>query len=284
MFNEATEHTEGWTSADGFKGTLGWAAALLRDGDGAAPALTEAAYLASPLARSVVGRGPWQWAGQGPLLFYRGGRVHTPWGSGSWSVGGPAGGGAGPEGGTVEVALGKCGRWSLVFAPSGKTFAATRRDATGAPTSGDSTSGSLAAPHSRDLSNEDPPSPAGWVTKAAAEAVGSRPTADSPLAKRLIGSGPWAWTGVSALAFLPDGRLHTPWGRGHWLPMPGKPNTVRARFVGQDHAVTFDECWSFESRRDTDGDLATGAAKIEPGAETCPELQGTAAKARQTWE
>ena len=32
--------------------------------------------------------------------------------------------------------------------------------------------------------------------------------------RRLLGTGPWAWTGMSPVAFLRNGKLHTPWGPG----------------------------------------------------------------------
>ena len=50
--------------------------------------LTEAAYRTSSLARQIVSRGPWEWAGKKPILFFRSGRLFTPWGSGSWGLAG----------------------------------------------------------------------------------------------------------------------------------------------------------------------------------------------------
>jgi len=34
----------------------------------------------------IAGSGPWEWAGQGPFAFLRGGQLHTPWGNGRWGV------------------------------------------------------------------------------------------------------------------------------------------------------------------------------------------------------
>ena len=52
-------------------------------------------------------------------------------------------------------------------------------------------------------------------------------------AQRLLGTGPWAWSGISTMSFLDHGVLVTPWGQGKWLfelaaPMRGcHPGTVR---------------------------------------------------------
>jgi hypothetical protein len=44
------------------------------------------------LAEQIFGTGPWQWAGHTGLVFLRGGRLVTPWGTGTWGV--QRGGGA----------------------------------------------------------------------------------------------------------------------------------------------------------------------------------------------
>ena len=38
------------------------------------------------LAEQIFGTGPWQWAGHTGLVFLRGGRLVTPWGTGTWGV------------------------------------------------------------------------------------------------------------------------------------------------------------------------------------------------------
>ena len=38
------------------------------------------------LAEQLFGTGPWQWAGHTGLSFLRGGRLVTPWGTGTWGV------------------------------------------------------------------------------------------------------------------------------------------------------------------------------------------------------
>ena len=38
-------------------------------------ALTDAVYRRSALAQAAATRGPWKWGGEGPVLFFRGGRI-----------------------------------------------------------------------------------------------------------------------------------------------------------------------------------------------------------------
>jgi len=197
-----------------------------------------------------VARGAWQWEGKAPIVFFRGGRVSTPWGTGTWGLAGDA----------IGVSLGGCGSWRLVFSKNARSFTATLgHDASG------STYGALAAPHANDANLPAEPERAeGWLAH--------HDEADITL--RLVGSGPWAWTGVAPFAFLPHGRLFTPWGRGTWWPHESLESAIHCNFVGQKHIVTFDECWSFTSVRVSDSDRATGSAKIDPPPKTCPELTG----------
>ena len=44
----------------------------------------------SPLGRALVVTGPWLMNGLGPILFFRHGRVSSPWGLGHWTVEGQA--------------------------------------------------------------------------------------------------------------------------------------------------------------------------------------------------
>ncbi|KAL1519284.1 hypothetical protein AB1Y20_022813 [Prymnesium parvum] len=46
----------------------------------------EAAASGSEWARHVQESGTWEWSGTGPMLFEQGGRLSTPWGSGTWGV------------------------------------------------------------------------------------------------------------------------------------------------------------------------------------------------------
>ena len=260
MFNEASAAIGDWPEDTAPHGTLGWANVNGPSAVNDAPALaTEEAYQHSKLAKAVVARGAWQWAGKTPVLFFRSGRIYTPWGSGTWSIVGDAHHDAHHE--AISVALGDaCATWHLTFSKDVRTFTATR----GKPWKPHTTKGTLAKPHANDASLPPEPERAdGWETRHDQSAI----------AKRLIGSGPWAWQAVAPLAFLPNGRLFTPWGRGVWWPHDEQPNVIQCNFVGQKHVVTFDECWSFTSVREKDGDQATGTAKIEPPPKECKELQ-----------
>ena len=59
--------------------------------------------------------------------------------------------------------------------------------------------------------------------------------------QRLIGTGPWAWQGVGPIGFFAEGHLHTPWWRGSWGPHSSVRGAIYANFVGEKHAVVFDE-------------------------------------------
>ena len=89
LFNEATGNISSWPTgpagsagATGIKGTRGWGEASSIGGGVVQPAggrarslgvLTDAAFRRSKLAQAVTSRGPWKWASEGPVLFYRGG-------------------------------------------------------------------------------------------------------------------------------------------------------------------------------------------------------------------
>jgi len=194
-----------------------------------------------------VSRGPWEWSGKKPTLFFRSGRLHTPWGSGTWGLAGEA----------IVVSLGTCGMWRLTFNDLVTTFTAAAGRGVGVQSRGRlAESAPAEAPPSED-----------------AEAVVSAWTSMSdPIVTRLIGTGPWAWQGVAPFAFLRDGTLHTPWGSGRWGAHTSAPNTIFANFVGEEHVVTFDDCWSFNSVRKRDGDKAAGGALLAAEAKECPEL------------
>ena len=218
MFNEASEHTLGWVSTPGQRGTTGYAA----DGDAqSVAALTEDGFEASPFAQSIVGRGAWQWEGKAPLLFYRGGRAYTPWGSGTWGLA-TAEGGRSSNARSVDLSLGKCGRWRLTFASSGKSFTATSAAGDAAPTSG-----ALAEPHERDASNTDPLSSTRRAELPDAAALlarlGSRGGGGDQLGVSCGGG-----SGQSRLAAHTAGRTLLLEGRAHLGRPPGEP-APRAR-------------------------------------------------------
>ena len=72
-------------------------------------------FARSALAQSLVSSGPWEWEGAAPLLFFREGRVFTPWGSGTWGLASQ----------DIALSLGDCGAWRLRFAPDLSSFTAT---------------------------------------------------------------------------------------------------------------------------------------------------------------
>ena len=88
----------------------------------------------------------------------------------------------------------------------------------------------------------------------------------------MLGTGPWAWTGVASVGFLRRGVLHTPWGAGSWKAHDSGDGTIVASFVGEEHIVTFGECSSFTFRRVRDGDTGGGAMSQQKAAEVCAEL------------
>ncbi|KAL1504143.1 hypothetical protein AB1Y20_010552 [Prymnesium parvum] len=247
LFNEATAALRDWPQSRA-KGTHGWAQTSdPHAGARALPPLSEEAYQRSSLAQLIVSKGPWEWAGKQPMFFYRGGRLHSPWGSGSWALSGED---------AIAVRLGDCGTWRLEFDEERTSFvAATKRGVM------PSNTGKLADQASNSVEG-----------RSAHSRTSSSAQADSPITVRLIGSGPWAWQGVAPLAFLSGGVLHTPWGPGQWSAHPSLPSTIYANFVSEQHMVTFDDCWSFKSKRVRDGDIAGGGALIAPVAKECPEL------------
>ena len=295
LFNEATSNISDWpvgSPSAAVRGTRGW-------GDGGVgggviggvggPAkgvgvLTDAIYRRSSLAQAVVQRGPWKWGGQSPVLFYRKGRLYTPWGTGRWSLAGDA----------ISVSLGPCGTWRLAFNAARTAFTAST--GRGVPPS---SRGMLMAPDGSDTKpaggggkpaaaddgggadddndDDDDDDDGGEEAEAEAAAAQWRRMSDARFYRNLLGSGPWAWQGVSPIAFLGGGHMHTPWGLGTWEVHPTQPSTIYANFVNQKHAVTFGACWSFTSVRQSDGDRAAGTGKIDAppkDADACPQLRG----------
>ena len=82
--------------------------------------------------------------------------------------------------------------------------------------------------------------------------------ADHPAVKRVMGAGPWAWAGITPMAFLGGGRLHSPWGPGTYAPVAGTTDSLYVNFVGSKHRVTLDGCYKFHSVRETDGEKVDG--------------------------
>ena len=278
-------------------------------------ALTEAAFRRSALAQAAATRGPWKWAGEGPVLFYRSGRLYTPWGSGRWSLAGDS----------IAANLGPCGTYRLVFNKARTAFDASvghlDPSSHGVLDSGDEAKDGATRTEST-VDDEGVATDESDEAEVMAAINKWRRMSEDHIYKRLLGSGPWSWQGVSPLAFLGGGVLHTPWGRGSWEVNPAAGvNAIHANFVGQKHSVrgmrarttsppaaegarrvrlpdpvcsagsfcspemlapcaracsqvVFDDCWGLVSTRESDGDKATGVAKIDPPpkADKCPKL------------
>ena len=118
FFNEASAALPQWFATkptESHRGTLGWL-------PGSTAALSEQAFHASPVARAAVSRGPWSWGGA-RIHFFRGGRLHTPWGSGTRGLASDA----------IHAQVGECGHFRLAFDAARRRFSATRLDGGAAP-------------------------------------------------------------------------------------------------------------------------------------------------------
>lgn len=256
LFVDAATHLPNWPS--GGQGTLGWVKAL-------APADFDPEAAA---ARALLGTGPWQWRGreywflQGGLFVAdapRAGRdARKPAVAGTWKAKAGGGGRA-----TVRVELEGCRErctLTLVLAAGADGGPPDAFDADCAPVSGGAvveSSATLVEP-----------------AAAAARAKWSAARAEAPPALRakVEGSGPWAWDGAQALFFLTGGKLVTPWGDGEWgyLTAAAGGGEVFANFVGESHALTFDDCLAFAVVRKRDGMKSHGALhQAESDAATC---------------
>lgn len=126
------------------------------------------------LARALKQGGVWVVDGKHtPIIFYEGGRVFSPWGTGSWSH---------KEG--TRVAFTLCGDAELEFNGVTPTeFTYKRKPRTMFVSSG-SGRGALV-----DAYRDAPAPPEGW-------------DASHPAVLRVMGKGPWAWAGIAPLAFF----------------------------------------------------------------------------------
>ena len=252
LFNEAITGTPSWPANHAAKGTLGWGAAAQ-----GGFSLDEDMYRRQPAVQRLVTQGPWTLAGASPVLFFRMGRLSTPWGSGTWGFAHGSGG----KRGHVTMTIGSCGTWRVALDASGVAFTATHEQ------DGRTAQGELAASGAASAFREGK---ASHIIASTAAEGGDGPGGE--MVRRLLGSGPWAWTGVSPVGWLRGGVLHTPWGPGTWKPHASNDGTIIASFVGEHHHVTFAECASFVSLRERDNDRATGAISLSPAATSCPEL------------
>jgi len=86
---------------------------------------------------------------------------------------------------------------------------------------------------------------------------------------RVAGKGPWAWAGITTMAFLADGLLMSPWGAGTYAPVEGTEDTLTVTFVGAKHRVIVDECLKFSSVRESDGATVDGWVQVGQKAISC---------------
>lgn len=67
------------------------------------------------------------------------------------------------------------------------------------------------------------------------------------------------WGGVQGLRFEAHGALVTPWGKGSWGALPGKPTMLFADFGGAQHELGFEDFPKFTSTRCSDGEVVRGS-------------------------
>ena len=97
----------------------------------------------------------------------------------------------------------------------------------------------------------------------------SEADAQHPAVRELLGYGPWAWSGITPMAFLQGGALHSPWGVGSYWPLEGSSDTVMVEFVGAKHRVTAHGCMKFSSVRESDGQAVEGWVQMGQAARNC---------------
>jgi len=231
MFNEATRALGTmWPTATG--GNL---RSFQRGGGGAGGASESA------LGRSIVRTGPWLIDGKHKLFFHVGGRVSGPMGGGKWFTTGDT---------TVSLSL--CGASTLTFdhadAPTSFTISGSGfRSGIGKNGEVDP---AFAKPSARSQL---------WEAEKAASHLG---------VQRLLGTGPWAWAGISTMAFLDKGVLVTPWGSGTWYPTETEDAVVLS-FAGAKHRVVAHGCHKFTSVRESDEQRVEGWIQLSSSRGGC---------------
>ena len=205
----------------------------------------------SLLVFALPRRGPWVIDGKHRgFLFHHGGRLSGPWGGGKWSV-------SGENSVTMEV----CGTHTLTFdsAATPSRFTIGRGGRTMNSLRSSSAIGAAGAIDDR-FQGKDVRSSL-WRPEDVSSHVG---------VQRLLGTGPWAWAGISTMAFLDEGILVTPWGRGTWHADREASDTVLALFAGATHRVHARPCHTFGSTRESDGQKVDGWIQLGGSANGCP--------------
>ena len=205
------------------------------------PAAAQSDSDVGKLGRAITRTGPWVVDGKkGPILFHSMGRVSGALGQGTWSVTGER-----------TISLNLCGHSTLTF-DSSETPTKFTVGSAGALRLRASELGAAGALDGIWTSSRDPK----WQSS----------DADHVGVKRLLGTGPWAWAGISTMAFLDHGVLVTPWGHGTYVPDREAADAVLLTFAGVVHRVTTHECHKFTSVRASDGNKVEGWIQLGGGS------------------
>ncbi len=187
------------------------------------------------------------------MLLHPNGRASSAWGRGTWSVTGER---------TIELFL--CQLLKLTF------------DSASEPTKFEFTpGGALArmrgaiAPGGNRKGSIDPR----FASASARSPKWQDGDETRPAVARLMGTGPWAWAGITTMAFLGGGVLVTPWGQGTYHPDPANEDAAVLTFAGNDHVVTVDACHKFVSYRATDQQRVEGWVQLGQAAKNCPRFE-----------
>lgn len=205
------------------------------------PAAAQSDSDVGKLGRAITRTGPWVVDGKkGPILFHSMGRVSGALGQGTWSVTGE-----------LTISLNLCGHSTLTF-DSSETPTKFTVGSTGALRLRASELGAAGALDAIWTSSRDPK----WQSS----------DVDHVGVKRLLGTGPWAWAGISTMAFFDHGVLVTPWGHGTYVPDREAADVVLLTFAGIVHRVTTHECHKFTSVRASDGNKVEGWIQLGGGS------------------
>jgi len=200
----------------------------------------------TPLGRALVRRGPWSLgeSTKAAITFFIRGRVSSPWGRGTWSAHDDV------------VTLSLCRTLELKFdsIDDPKSFTFMRPGVIGLLLGeGQEGRGELTPEYFRVYAK-------GWSDPSDAE---------HPAVRQVLGTGPWAWSGITAMAFLDRGVLVSPWGLGRYRPMANSTDTLILSFVGADHRVVLHPCNKFTSTRLSDGQVVEGWVQLGERARGC---------------
>jgi len=204
----------------------------------------------SALAAAITRNGPWVIDGKedSPVHFHLHGRASSQKGQGQWE----------PTG-ELTVALHMCGSHVLTFDsstnPTKFTIGSGAISGVVNRLRGGGSFGTAGVLDPRFTSSRSP----NW-RKGDAEKRG---------VARLLGAGPWAWAGISTMAFYDHGVLITPWGTGTYYPEPSDPDVVVLIFAGAKHRVTAFECHKFSSVRESDDQKVDGWIQLGGANQGC---------------